>query len=152
MTLRTFETTHTRVLKASRERVWAAWTDPVRMAAWWGPKGFTNPVCEMDVRPGGRIWIVMRAPDGSDHPMGGEFVEVTPPSKLVFVGAPQDDQGFVYATNLLTVTFTETAGGGTLLTIHSVLTEKTDLGPDIAREAEQGMSQSLVRLAELVEG
>ena len=69
MTLRTFETTHTRVLKAPREKVWAAWTDPARMAAWWGPKGFTNPVCELDVRPGGRIWIVMRAPDRSDHPM-----------------------------------------------------------------------------------
>ena len=146
MTLRTFESTHSRVLKAPREKVWAAWTDPARMAAWWGPKGFTNPVCELDVRPGGRIWIVMRAPDGSDHPMGGAFEAVTPPSRLVFVGAPQDDTGFVYAENLLTVTFAETADGGTLLTIHSRLTERVDLGPDIAREAERGMNQSLERL------
>lgn len=152
MTLRTFETTHTRVLKAPRENVWAAWTDPKQMAAWWGPKGFTNPVCEMDVRPGGRIWIVMRAPDGSDHPMGGEFREVEAPERLVFVGAPQDDTGFVYAENLLTVTFAETAGGGTLLTIHSVLTEKIDLGPEIEDEAKRGMSTSLDRLEAVVGG
>lgn len=151
MTLRTFETTLTRVLKAPRERVWAAWTDPVRMAQWWGPKGFTNPVCELDVRPGGRIWIVMRAPDGSDHPMSGVFEDVAPPRRLVFVGSPQDDKGFAYASNIITATFAETAGGGTLLTVHSKVTELIDLGPDIEREAEQGLSQSLDRLADLME-
>lgn len=151
MTGRTFETTQTRVLKAPRARVWAAWTDPVRMAAWWGPKGFTNPVCEMDVRVGGRIWIVMRAPDGSDHPMSGVFQEVSPPERLVFVGTPEDDKGVAYASNLITVTFAETSGGGTLLTVHSTVTERIDLGPDIDREMEQGLSQSLVRLADLVE-
>jgi uncharacterized protein YndB with AHSA1/START domain len=148
---RTFEATLTRTLAASRERVWQAWTDPVRMAAWWGPRGFTNPVCEMDVRPGGRMWIVMRAPDGSDHPMGGVFHEVVRPERLVFLASPEDGEGVQYAHNLTTVTFAETAEGGTLLTVHSTVTELMDLGPDIARELEQGLAQSLVRLAALVD-
>ena len=42
-----------------------AWTDPKHMAQWWGPHTFTNPVCEMDVRPGGAYRIVMRGPDGA---------------------------------------------------------------------------------------
>ena len=43
----------TRVFDAPRALVWKAWTDPKHMAQWWGPHTFTNPVCEMDVRPGG---------------------------------------------------------------------------------------------------
>ena len=151
MTGRTLETTLARTLKAPRERVWRAWTDPVRMAAWWGPKGFTNPVCEMDVRPGGRIRILMRAPDGSDHPMSGIFREVVPPERLVWDASPEDDQGVAYARTVTTVAFAETAGGGTLLTVHTVMTELMDLGPGIGQEMEQGWSQSFDRLADLLE-
>ena len=43
-----------RVFDAPRELVFKAWTEPERMAQWWGPHGFTAPVCELDVRPGGR--------------------------------------------------------------------------------------------------
>ena len=46
------------------------------MAQWFGPRGFTNPVCELDVRVGGSIRIVMRGPDGNDYPMTGVFREV----------------------------------------------------------------------------
>ncbi len=49
----------TRVFNAPREIVWKAWTDPKQMAKWWGPHEFTNPVCKMDVRPGGEILIHM---------------------------------------------------------------------------------------------
>ena len=59
--------TITRVFDAPRALVWAAWTDPKRMAQWWGPKGFTNPVCELDLRVGGKIRIDMRAPDGTRY-------------------------------------------------------------------------------------
>jgi len=56
----------TQVLDAPREVVFKAWIDPKQMAKWWGPKGFTNPVCEMDVRPGGSLRVVMRGPDKED--------------------------------------------------------------------------------------
>jgi len=55
----------TRVVNASRSLVFKAWTDAKDVAQWWGPRGFTNPVCELDVRPGGAIRIHMRGPDGT---------------------------------------------------------------------------------------
>jgi uncharacterized protein YndB with AHSA1/START domain len=78
----TRELTLTRVVDAPRDLVWAAWTEPKHMAKWWGPKHFTNPVCELDVRPGGKILIHMRAPDGATHPMPGVFSEVNKPERL----------------------------------------------------------------------
>ncbi len=72
-----------RTFDAPRERVFEAWTDSKQVAQWWGPKGFTNPVCEMDVRPGGRYRIVMRSPEGEEYPIVGEFLEIVKPSRLV---------------------------------------------------------------------
>src|ERR1700722_3962453 len=66
----------TRVFDAPREVVFKAWTDPKLLAQWWGPKGFTNPVCELDARPGGAIRVHMRGPDGTVYPMGGMFHEI----------------------------------------------------------------------------
>ncbi len=73
----------TRTFAAPRERVFAAWTDPKQLAQWFGPHGFTNPVCEMDARPGGRYRIVMRSPEGTDYPLVGEFIELEKPARLV---------------------------------------------------------------------
>jgi uncharacterized protein YndB with AHSA1/START domain len=54
------------VLNAPRELVFRVWTDPKHVARWWGPKGFTNTIREMDVRPSG-VWLsVMHGPDGVD--------------------------------------------------------------------------------------
>ena len=53
----------TRAFDAPPERVFEAWTDPKRLAQWWGPHTFTNPVCQLDVRPGGPYRIVMRSPE-----------------------------------------------------------------------------------------
>jgi uncharacterized protein YndB with AHSA1/START domain len=50
----------TRIFGAPRSLVFRAWTDPHHMARWWGPRGFTNPVCELEVRPGGLMRIDMR--------------------------------------------------------------------------------------------
>ena len=72
----------TRTFDAPRERVFGAWTDPKQMAQWWGPQGCTVPVCELDARPGGRIHIVIRSPQG-DFPIVGEYVEIVRPSRIV---------------------------------------------------------------------
>jgi uncharacterized protein YndB with AHSA1/START domain len=56
------EITITRVFNAPRALVFKAWTDAHELAQWWGPKGFTNPVCELDVRVGGAIRIHVRSP------------------------------------------------------------------------------------------
>ena len=77
------ELVSTRVLRAPLERVFAAFADPSVLARWWGPNGFTNTFQEFDLRPGGAWRLVMRGPDGTDHPMTKEFVEVRPPERIV---------------------------------------------------------------------
>ena len=59
----------TRIFDAPRELVWKAWTDPKYVMQWWGPKGFTAPVCEMDFRVGGKLLCCMKAPDGQEAGM-----------------------------------------------------------------------------------
>jgi uncharacterized protein YndB with AHSA1/START domain len=73
-----------RTFDAPREVVWAALTDPRHVVRWYGGRGFENPVCEMDVRPGGRWRHVMRTPDGVEHELHFVFVEVVKPERLVW--------------------------------------------------------------------
>lgn len=77
----------TRLFDAPRAVVWTAFTDPKHVVQWYGGHGFANPVCEMDVRPGGRWRHVMRTPDGSEYAMEFVFVEVVKPEKLVWRNA-----------------------------------------------------------------
>jgi uncharacterized protein YndB with AHSA1/START domain len=72
----------TRIFDAPRALVFQAWTDPKQMAQWWGPHGMSNPICEMDVRPGGAYRIVMRNPNGVDYPMKGVYREVVKACRL----------------------------------------------------------------------
>jgi len=74
----------TRLLAAPRERVYAAWTDPVQLARWWGPEGFTNEFDAFRPRPGGHWRFTMRAPDGTGFPNHSVFSELTPPERIVF--------------------------------------------------------------------
>ncbi len=97
-----------RVFDAPREVVWAAFTDPKHVVRWYGGHGFSNPVCEMDVRPGGLWRHVMRTPDGVDYPMEFVFVEVTKPEKLVWQSADHGKgKPGGHPTPLMTVTLEE---------------------------------------------
>ncbi len=78
------EMVFTRVVDAPRELVWEVYTDPKHVAQWWGPKGFTNTIHEMDVRPGGLWRLTMHGPDGTDYPNRIAFLEVVRPSRLVY--------------------------------------------------------------------
>jgi uncharacterized protein YndB with AHSA1/START domain len=80
-----------RTFDAPRDIVWKAWTE--RMGEWSGPKGFTIPVGEGDVRPGGKWHAVMRKPDGTELKLGGVYREVIPPERLVFTHSWQADSG-----------------------------------------------------------
>lgn len=73
-----------RVYDAPCELVWKAITDPQHVAQWFGGAGFSSPVCEMDVRPGGHWRHVMRAPNGMEFPVNSVFLEVVPPQRLVW--------------------------------------------------------------------
>jgi len=104
----------TRVFDAPRKVVFAAWTNPKQVAQWWGPTGFTNPVCELDVRPGGAILIHMRAPDGTVYPVSGVYKEIVEPERLVFTSIALDKDGKVMFENMNTMIFSEYDGKTTV--------------------------------------
>lgn len=97
----------TRIFDAPRDVVWAAFTDPKHVMRWYGGHGFSNPVCEMDVRPGGLWRHVMRTPDGKEYPQTFVFVEVVKPEKISWHSVDHGKDGAGPPTGLMTVTFEE---------------------------------------------
>jgi uncharacterized protein YndB with AHSA1/START domain len=144
------ELTITRIFNAPREIVFKAWTDPKELAKWWGPKTFTNPVCEVDLKPGGALRIVMRAPDGAEYPMQGIFREIVPPSRLVFTNIALDKDGHHIIEGLTTVTFADD-GGKTKLTLQTRGVAMVDYAAAYLQGMEAGWTQSLEKLEALVQ-
>lgn len=143
------ELTLTRIINAPRALVFRAFTDPKHVAQWWGPRGFTNPVCELDLRPGGAILIHMRSPDGIIYPMTGVYHEIVRPERLIFTSAALDEKGHPLFEVLNTITFAE-HGGKTTLTMHaSVSKVRVEAAPYLAG-MEAGWMQTLERLEEFV--
>jgi uncharacterized protein YndB with AHSA1/START domain len=154
----------TRVFDAPAALVFKAWTDPKQMAHWWGPHTFTNPVCEMDVRPGGAYRIVMRSPDGVEYPMKGFFREVVESRRLVFTNDlsehPDEWHNMIDPNRLkgkgkpavdaiTTVTFDEHQGK-TTLTIHMCFESAATRDAHVRHGMADGWSQSLERLDQLL--
>lgn len=134
-----------RVFDAPVELVWKAWTDPEILAKWWGPNGVTNPTCEWDARPGGKIYIVMLAgkelgpAEGMKWPMKGTFKEVVPNRRLVYEGGALDDVdrgSDTFVEQTVTVEF-EDLGEKTSMSIHIVVTK---MKGSKAHDAIQGMT------------
>lgn len=73
---------HSREIPASPKAVFAAISDPARLARWWGPDGFSNSFQTFEFRPGGRWLFTMHGPDGTDYPNQSEFLEIVPDSML----------------------------------------------------------------------
>ena len=132
-----------RVIDAARDRVFAMWTDPELVAPWWGPRGFTNTIDTMDVRPGGNWQLVMHGPDGTDYKNRSVYVEVVKPERLVYdhVSGP---------TFRMIATFDEQAGK-TALTVRMQF-ESAAQRDRVANElgAAEGLRQMLDRLEEQV--
>jgi uncharacterized protein YndB with AHSA1/START domain len=82
-----------RIYDAPRARVWEAITQPKHVRQWWGGAGVSNPVCEIDLRPGGLWTHVMRFPDGREMRMKFIFVEIVPPERLVWEHAEPGADG-----------------------------------------------------------
>jgi uncharacterized protein YndB with AHSA1/START domain len=80
-----------RLIDASRENVYKAWTTPELLKQWFAPAPWTAPEAELDVRPGGANRVVMRDPAGNDYPNRGVYLEVVPNQKLVFTDAYTDN-------------------------------------------------------------
>jgi uncharacterized protein YndB with AHSA1/START domain len=87
----------TRVFNAPCKLVFKVWTDPKHVAQWWGPKGFTTRVTELDLRPGGKWRYVMIGPDGTEYPVKGVFREIVPLERIVT--SDEFDEGFEKVVN-----------------------------------------------------
>jgi len=116
----------TRVLNAPCDKVWRAWTEREQLMQWFGPKGCTIPVANLDFRPGGVFHYCMRTPDG--HDMWGKwtFKEVEAPKKLVLISSFSDAEGGVtrhpmaqdWPLETLSTTTLEEQNSKTVLTIR----------------------------------
>jgi uncharacterized protein YndB with AHSA1/START domain/ketosteroid isomerase-like protein len=135
-----------RTFAAPRALVFSMFTDPTHLAAWWGPHCFTNPVCEVDARPNGRIRIHMQAPDGTIHPMGGIFHEIVPHERIVFTSFVDLPDGQRILEGHNTVTFTE-RNGRTTVTVDARAHGYVDFAVRMLSGMEAGWSQSLDKLA-----
>lgn len=139
----------TRVFAAPRELVYKAWTDPAHLRIWWGPHGFTNPVCEADARVGGK-WRIVMVGHGFEAPCGGEYIEVVANERLVFTNDAYAPDGSVMLEGHTTVTFEDAGAGKTKLTLVARAVGKVAHAPQMLAGMEIGWSQSLERLQGLV--
>jgi uncharacterized protein YndB with AHSA1/START domain len=134
-------------IDAPRERVFDAWIDPVKLAQWWGPNGFTNTRCEIEPRPGGRVYIEMiRDADGKRFPLDGEVEAVEAPSRLVFRARgynPANDTTTI--EDRVTASFVE-KNGKTLVTVHLHVLAVAPAFMEAAERMNVGWSQSLQKL------
>jgi uncharacterized protein YndB with AHSA1/START domain len=81
----------TRLIDATPDKVFRAWTDPELLKKWFAPLPYTVPEAQVDLRVGGSNFIVMRDADGNDFPNRGVYLEVVPNHKLVFTDAYTHD-------------------------------------------------------------
>jgi uncharacterized protein YndB with AHSA1/START domain len=136
----------TRTVDAPARLVFEAWTKPDLFKRWWTPKSFglTLVSCEMDVRVGGGYRLVFRT--GAPEPMAffGRYLEVVPPTRLVWTNDEGGDNGPV-----TTVTFDE-KGGKTLVVLHELHPSKEALDAALASQAYDGMPETFAQLDELL--
>ena len=141
------ELTITRIFNASRELVWKVWTDAKHIQQWWGPKGFTNPVCEWNTRVGEKIFIQMKGPDNRVYPMDGIFDEIIKPEKIVFTSAALDKNGNRLFEIINTITFVEDKNKTKLILHFTVINATPEAAPHLAG-METGWNMSLDKLTD----
>jgi uncharacterized protein YndB with AHSA1/START domain len=137
----------TRTFDAPRSLVFEAWSTPAHMKNWFGPAGFTLPICEMDFRAGGSVRVCMRSPDGEEFWSKGTFREIVVPERIVMESALLDDKGKPRFEDRNIVTFAE-RGGKTVVTVTANILKIHDPTAASAIDGmEEGWNQTLDRLA-----
>jgi uncharacterized protein YndB with AHSA1/START domain len=109
----------TRDLKAPREQVFAAWTDPARAAQWWCPSNCALLSCEMDVRAGGTWHRSMREANGRVITKYGVYREIEAPARLVFTYSTDYGNGTIDPETVVSLTLVEVPGGTRLTLWHT---------------------------------
>jgi uncharacterized protein YndB with AHSA1/START domain len=140
------ELVFTRTINGPARIVFEAWTKPELFRQWWVPKsmGMSLLSCEMDVRVGGQYRLVFGHDGTTVMEVFGKYIEVTPPSRLVWTNDEGEEGGAV-----TTLTF-EDKGGQTLLVLHDLYPSKEALDDALASGSANGLPEQLEQLDELV--
>ncbi len=138
----------TREFASPRELVWEAMTNPKHVVNWWGPRGFSTTIEEMDFRVGGVWKHVMRGPDGTNYPNHSVFKEIVKPERIVYQhgGKRENGPGVSFES---TWAFEALTAGKTRVTIRMVFPSAADRD-FVVKEfgAIEGGKQTLERLGE----
>jgi uncharacterized protein YndB with AHSA1/START domain len=135
----------TRVFDAPRRLVWDAFTKPELLRRWFGPRGWSLVVCEVDLRAGGSFRFVLRSPDGRDMGMRGVYREIVPPERLVHMESFDD-----YPDESQVTTVMVEQGGKTTLTVTVLYPSQEIRDAVIKSGMEHGAAESYDKLAELL--
>ncbi|MBC7926612.1 MAG: SRPBCC family protein [Bryobacteraceae bacterium] len=135
----------TRVFEAPRQMVFEAFSKPEILKRWFGPRGWSLVVCDVDLRIGGSFRFVLRGPDGTDMGMRGVYREIAAPERSVHIESFDDFPGESQVTSV----FVE-QGGRTTLTV-TVLYPSVEVRDAVIKSGmEHGAAESYDRLAELL--
>jgi uncharacterized protein YndB with AHSA1/START domain len=141
----------TRLIDAPREKLFRAWTEPEILKQWFAPLPYTTPHAELDVRPGGANFVVMRGPDGKDLPNRGIYLEIVKNERIVFTDAytkAWEPSAKPFMTVILTF---EDEGGKTRYTARARHWTAADRDAHEKMGFHQGWGQCADQLAALVE-
>jgi uncharacterized protein YndB with AHSA1/START domain len=138
-----------RVFDAPRRLVFEAFTKPEHLVRWFGPRGYTLPVCEIDLRPGGAWRYVLRGPDGEEMGMKGVYREIAAPERLVSTEA-YDIPGMGWTPESVVTTTLEERDGQTTLTSRILYQSVEHRDGHVGSGMEAGAAETFDRLAELL--
>jgi len=147
-----------RTFDAPVDLIWQMWTQPAHFQNWYGPKGFSVPVVEMDVRVGGKrlVCMEMQGPDGTMKMWTtGEYTEVVPNKRLVYSESMSDEKGNLRSASDMgmpegspmtteVIVVLEDLGGRTKMTM-------THAGMPASQGASGGWEQAFAKLADYLE-
>jgi len=137
----------TRVVDAPRRIVFDAWTNPAHVPQWMaGPEGWTMPVCEIDLRPGGTWHYVFRKTDGTEMSMTGSYREVSPPARLVST----ESWGPEWPETVNTLDLTE-SGGQTTITLTVTYPSKDARDAALKTGMKDGVEVGFAKLDRLLQ-
>jgi uncharacterized protein YndB with AHSA1/START domain len=139
-----------RTFDAPRELVWKAWTEPERLAQWWGPRNWQTTIKEFDLRPGGSLFYVIEGPDGMKSWSRSVYQEIVPPERLVYRDNFADKDGNTLpGMPRMTISneFTE-HGGKTTVTSRTLFETDKEFNTVIAMGVEKGIGETWDRLDE----
>jgi uncharacterized protein YndB with AHSA1/START domain len=137
----------TRVFEAPRERVFACWTHAEHLRHWFGPNGYTIHSCETDARPGGVFKLCLRAPDGSETWVRGEYREIDAPSHLLITCTAGDENGNEQLQETIEVTFTESRGR-TTVAVNATARGPSEEAAAMIKGMDNGWAQTVERLGQ----